>query len=435
MNLTTIDFNSNNYLNKKNPFIKYELPFIKINIQGKKGETTHIIRKLNNSKNHINEHLDQLLFTGFNGNLEDLHKMYGINNNPQKRKSKPKKKLFNRLLLKYDLLFKPIQKTVTKEFNFVSKNKVKIINMKTLMTLMSKKDKFKHIINKNKGNIRSKSAYDINSKKIPNMKTTIDQKLLNDTYYNNFIENKKESNKKMKKINQMRKLLSIKSRNILKNDENKSTFETFRDNQEIQEKEQKPEKEEKNLANLKRINIIRAIIEKEDKKKKKNKLSESVKLKFKKLLAKENKDDKEQFKTLLDPLSLAFKGLLKEVKMNEGKDKHNIWIKKSTANLVSFGNSFQLMSDELFYKDHKRIISKYPDIEREANILVPEKKVREDNKIIEKIENNERKIRDIINENDNLLKIIRSRCLNSKHIRYSKSQSSIHPKKKIIKSK
>ena len=90
------------------------------------------------------------------------------------------------------------------------------------------------------------------------------------------------------------------------------------------------------------------------------------------------------------------------------------------------------MSDELFYKDHKRIISKYPDIEREANILVPEKKVREDNKIIEKIENNERKIRNIINENDNLLKIIRSRYSNSKFIRYSKSQSSIYPKKKII---
>ena len=428
MNLTTIDFNNNNYLNKKNPFIKYELPFIKINIQGKKGETTHIIRKLNNSKNHINDHLDQLLFTGFDGNLEDLHKMYGINNNLQKRKSKPKIKLVNRLLLKNDLLFKPIQKTITKEFNFMSKNKVKIINMKTLLALMSKKDKFKHI-NKNKGNIRSKSAYDINGKKIPNMKTTFDQKLSNDTYYNNIIEKKKESNKKMKKINQMRKLLSFKSRNMLKVDENKSTFETFRDNQETQEKEQKPEKEEKNLANLKRIKIIRAIIEKEDKKK--NKLSESIKLKFKKLLAKEN-DDKEQFKTILDPLSLAFKGHLKEVKMNEGRDRHNIWIKKSTANLVSFGNSFQLMSDELFYKDHKRIISKYPDIEREANILVPEKKVREDNKIIEKIENNERKIRNIINENDNLLKIIRARYSNSKFIRYSKSQSSIYPKKKII---
>ena len=432
MNLTTIDFNSNNYLNKKNPFIEYELPFININIQGKKGETTHIIRKLNNSKNHIDVHLDQLLFTGFNGNIEDLHKVYGINNNFQKRKPKQKKKLFNRLLLKYDLLFKPIQKTVTKEFNFMNKNKEKIINVKTLLTLMSKKDKFKHIINKNKGNIRSKSAYDINGRKIPNIKTTFDQKLANDTYYNNIIEKKKESNQKMKKINQMRKLLNLKSRNILKIDENKSTLETIRDNQEIQEIEQKPEKEEKNVTNLKRIKIIRAIIEKEDKKKKKNKLSESIKLKFKKLLQNEKDNDEEKFKAILDPLSLAFKGHLKEVKMNEGKDRHNIWIKKSTANLVSFGNSFQLISDELFYRDHKRIISKYPDIEREANILVPETKVREDNKIIEKIENNERIIRDIINENDNLLKLIRSRYSNSKYIKYSKSQSSIHPTKKII---
>ena len=69
----------------------------------------------------------------------------------------------------------------------------------------------------------------------------------------------------------------------------------------------------------------------------------------------------------------------------EGKHRQNIWIKKSTANIISYGNSFQIMADEDFYKDHKRIIGVYPNIEREANILVFENKVRDGGLFIKKI--------------------------------------------------
>ena len=82
------------------------------------------------------------------------------------------------------------------------------------------------------------------------------------------------------------------------------------------------------------------------------------------------------------------------------------------------------MGDEDFYRDHKRIIGVYPNIEREANILVLENKAR-DKSIIDKLEFNERKIRYIVNDSDELLKKIRANS-----IKPSKSQISFYKRKK-----
>ena len=448
MNLTTDSLKKEKNLNINKSAPKYELPFVKMAIEGKKGETLQIIRKLNNSKKHINDHYDKLLYQGFNGSLEDFYKLYGKKEIIIRKKPKGKIKLSSSLLLKSDLLSKPIQKTIMKEFNFMNKQKEKRMNMKTLLNLITIKDNFKKInMEKNKDKHRNKSAFDINSENITNLKsdfykTSLVQKNTN----NDITDNEKKMNYyKMKKIKNIRKLLNEKSRNILKKEENidfqKSTFETILENQENNEKDQKKEKREKNgkknekspknYTKLNRIEIIRAIMEKSEKKKKKNNISKNINETFNKLLN-EKEDDKIQFQKILDPLANGFKAHLKEVKINEGRDKYNIWIKKSTANIVSFGNSFQLMADDAFYKDHKRIISKYPDIEREANILVPELKTREDNKIIERLENNDRKIRNIINDNDNLLKVIKNKYLNERKIKYSKSQPLLRQNKKIL---
>ena len=244
----------------------------------------------------------------------------------------------------------------------------------------------------------------------------------------------KEKIAKMKKIYKIRKLLNQKSRNILKSEDNlslqRSTFETLRENKENIKKEKKNvnDKDEKNFQNLRRIQLFRNILEKNLKKKEKTS-TEIINETFSKLLNKKE-DDKIQFKKILDPLSKAFKSHLKEIQKFEGKDKHSLWIKKSTANLVSFGNSFQIMEDETFYKDHKRIISKYPDIERQADIIIQENKVRLDNTIINKIEENERKIRNIIHDNDNLLNHIKEKYLEAKNKKYSKSQHLKYKKRK-----
>ena len=139
---------------------------------------------------------------------------------------------------------------------------------------------------------------------------------------------------------------------------------------------------------------------------------------------KKKKDDQTKLKKVLDPLQRAFKSNLKEVQKFIGNSRENIWMKKSTANLISFGNAFQLMPDDIFYRNHKRIIGKYPELEKEAEILVPLNKVR-DRSIIQKMEKNERKIRFICNDNDLLMRGINRMYLENKMMR-SKSQTSIN---------
>ena len=120
MTLPNIDFvKKENYLINKYP-LKYELPFVKIYL-GRKNESAHFIRRMNNSKRIVRKHLDTLLLTGFVGTYDDLNKVYIGNENLRKR-NKQKKRNNSNLLLKSDLLYKSIHLTKVKEFNFKYKN-------------------------------------------------------------------------------------------------------------------------------------------------------------------------------------------------------------------------------------------------------------------------------------------------------------------------
>jgi hypothetical protein len=73
MTLPNIDFvQKENYLLNKSP-LKFELPFVKVSL-GRKNESAHIIRKMNNSKKVVRKHLDTLLLTGFEGTYDDVYK-------------------------------------------------------------------------------------------------------------------------------------------------------------------------------------------------------------------------------------------------------------------------------------------------------------------------------------------------------------------------
>ena len=98
------------------------------------------------------------------------------------------------------------------------------------------------------------------------------------------------------------------------------------------------------------------------------KITHKVNKVFKKYL-KKMKSDKAKFKKVLDPLEKGFKSNLKEVSKFTGNSRENIWMKSSTANLISFGDTFQSMDDDIFYKDHKKIMRKYPEIEKAAEIF------------------------------------------------------------------
>ena len=153
--------------------------------------------------------------------------------------------------------------------------------------------------------------------------------------------------------------------------------------------------------------------------------------KIKKIFKKyfEKKSDIPKFKSILDPLRTGFKSSLKEMQKLEGKDKKNIWMKRSTVNLITYGTAFQIMGDDDFYKHHKRIIGVYPNIEKEANIPVPEHKAKDEN-LFNKLKYNEKKIRFIINDSDELLKKIKSKTKSKfKSIKPSTSQISFYKKK------
>ena len=125
--------------------------------------------------------------------------------------------------------------------------------------------------------------------------------------------------------------------------------------------------------------------------------------KFKKLFRdifdnKKFSNEKLDVRTLLDPLDKIAGGSYKEVKLDNiinNKIGQRIWLKKSTANIVSYGKSFQLISDDIFYKERKRIIGIYPKIEKEAEIFIPPKKLEKRHPLMDKLKENVHKINNV----------------------------------------
>ncbi len=390
-------------INKKKSSPKYELPFIKLTINGRKNESTQIIKKVKNSKKIINNQVDQLLLKGFNGTLDDFYKVYGKKKSYNKKKTIKKFKYFDTLLFKSDVLAGPIKKTKIKEFNFMSKNKNKnVIN----------EYKYKKSKNNNFEEIKSKS--DIGLKNLSVQSSYYKNNSQNNTKYfskESIINLQKE---KLERINNIRKILCQKSRNISIDEDksfHKSSIKDISIKDDEESKTTKIEDFPTPIQILKKQNFLR----------KGN--SKKINTIFKKYFKVKNEDTK--LKSILDPLRTGFKSNLKEVLKYEGKEKKNICMKKTTANIIAFGNAFQIIDDDAFYKDHKRIISVYPAIEKEANLLVPINKKR-DERLINKLENNERKIRLIVHDNSELLKILSSKV---RTMKASKSQITFFKKK------
>lgn len=128
-----------------------------------------------------------------------------------------------------------------------------------------------------------------------------------------------------------------------------------------------------------------------------------IKRRFKKLFQnifknKKFSNEKLDTRTILDPLEKITGGGYKEVKLDNNinnKIGQRIWIKKSTANIVSYGKSFQKISDDIFYKERKRIIGIYPKIEKEADLFIPHRKIEKRNPLINRIKNNVDKINNV----------------------------------------
>ena len=94
------------------------------------------------------------------------------------------------------------------------------------------------------------------------------------------------------------------------------------------------------------------------------------------------------------------------VQIKDEKKNKMIWIKKSTANLLSFGKVSNSMKDEQFYKERKRIIESYLNYEKAADLYVSKKESEKNSFRNERGYKNLRKIDELLAQNKELIKNI-----------------------------
>ena len=221
----------------------------------------------------------------------------------------------------------------------------------------------------------------------------------NKTHPINEWNNSSENKDKFKKIRKMYKILNSKSNEILAIG---NTFEQQKKNTKLIPNI----KLGKGNNNFKPKKTIYKKFLSNSSKNDDKKIIQDINNIFDKYLPKE-KDDNEKLRKVLDPLKTLFKSDLREVKKIKGDNHENIWMKRSTANIISFGKTFQSISDDVFIKMHKSIMRKYPEVQKDANIMVPSNNER-DNSIIKKLQSNQKKIRLICNDNDTLMRGIKN---------------------------
>ena len=72
---------------------------------------------------------------------------------------------------------------------------------------------------------------------------------------------------------------------------------------------------------------------------------------------------------LFDPINKVSNVPLKRIILNRKESKEFVWIKKSTANLILFGQSYQKLDDDSFFKQRKKILESYPLLTKDANMI------------------------------------------------------------------
>ena len=403
---------SRNIKKKYDYNIKY--PFIKMKI-GNYKDSSYFSRKIKNSNKIINNQIGQLLYTGFQGTDEDFKNIYAKKDPLKNSKNwRAKLRINKSLMLNHGY--------ISKSMNFADNNN-KNSKMINLLNKLKKKENYERNIETNK----DKTIY-LPSKNVSS--------IFIDTYKNNTNKthslygrnSSTELQNKIKRIKKIRHILNEKSEEIL-----------ALENYTFQDSKLKNDTSYNNLPNINLETNNKTIMTKSTNTKNiksnsckntEEKITYNINYIFNKYL-KKKKDDTKKLKKILDPLRSGFKSNFREMQKFIGNNRQNVWMKKSTANLISFGTAFQLMADDMFYKNQKSIIGKYPELEKEAHISVPPSKIKDNTHIINKLKKNERKIRFIVNDNDALLKEINK--MNQEH-KLMKSQSLFflrHKKEKI----
>ena len=331
------------------------LPFLNVQIKDAKLPMDISIRR---SKNIINREtsklVDEFQLLNFQNNLRGQNASSSSIN----LKENPELKKFRRIQTNNNIY--------TSENNLFLKKQ--IINMKSSgnnipryrliknIKLSSGRDKYISLIKKYKDiddKNKSLSESKVNSSKIlkqnnSNSNLKIDSSQINNTSsvsntlktYNNNIS-KKQINKTFSKINTLEK--------------------TLKDTQKNSMKIIKKIKRYKILSKKENENITDIIQHKEESIKKIQDLIDNENLK-------KNRITRINYNKILGPLHKEKDNLLKKMDLNQ-KAKRQIWLKESTVNLIKFGQYFNLMDDEQFFRQRKKIIKKFADIEKESDII------------------------------------------------------------------
>ena len=245
--------------------------------------------------------------------------------------------------------FKKMKTTSNKSFKYK-----KIKNIK----LSSVRDKYISLIKKFKNNDEKKqnnslSESKINNSKIlklnksnSNLKIDIPQinnpaSILDTSKTSESKQFKKALNKTFSKINTLSKKLKDTQRKSLKIIKNIKRFKLI------------SKKENENMTDI--INRRDGLLQKiEDLMDEEN--------------SKKNRITRINYNKILGPLNKAKDNTLKKIDLSK-KLSRQIWLKKSTANMIKFGQYFNMMDDEQFFKERKKIIRKFADIEKESDII------------------------------------------------------------------
>ena len=396
-------------LNNTNP----KEPFHQIIID-RLNHSTAINSKVRRKEKFINDRIDKLLdFSVIDivdedpnskNSLSKLHHKVGFPFGIISKRAK-----LNKYLFKGDMtIAEKINKTKIKEFS-LSNPINKKIKIKSLINYLKNKNKD---INKdiNKDNTSSSRFFPLSAKisinnikyrNISNSDCFFITKLPNYNYRNNSAKSKEIKLKKMKKIIRETNSHMLDIYTGLKNMK-LNKFSTYDNPLAIRDIKYK-----KGFKNIDKLSLGIP----------KNLSVSYIKRKFKKLFKnifeiKKTSNEKLDARTLLDPLEKISGGIYKEVKLDNNVNKklgQRIWIKKSTANIVSYGKSFQMISDDIFYKERKRIIGIYPKIEKDANLFLPYKKIEKRNPLIKKIQENVNKLNNVYICDHKLLTKIRNK--------------------------
>ena len=319
------------------------LPFLKIKLKDNLSFENNIRQNSNEIQNETYRLIDSY----------EIYKIRREINHNESLKSDINEESKILIRKKYNNLFN-IKKKLNRSNNI---NKIRKINdneyssIKAKYLGLIKKYQFKNIL-------RKLSHFDetdnTNSISLSNTNKTGNYKINKNTFSNQIINSnnndecftENQFNNTNSKIFQIEKTLyetKLSSKNIIKNIKNYS------------DKEKNKEQKIKNCL---------------------NKSAKSLK-KFEKLMFDKNKKEEKKIKKiskinyykLFEPIKKVKSFPIKKIKLSKKRDSNQIWIKRSTANLLIFGQSFGLMDDNKFFKYRKKILEDYPILEKDANII------------------------------------------------------------------